>query len=96
MNHFEDELRQVLQRKQPPAGFAEKVIAKQAKPKTAWRWLAIGLAASLACAGTFEFHRYQQGMHAKQQLMLAIEITSNKMSAAQQKVVELNQRSILQ
>ena len=96
MNHFEDELRQTLQRKQPPVGFAEKVLAKKRGSKRLWHWAVIALAASLAGVGTFELYRYQQGLHAKQQLMLALRITSNKMNVAQQKVVELNQRNILQ
>lgn len=96
MNQFEDELRQALRRKQPPAGFVQKVLAKTRGPGKLRHWLAIGLAASLAFIGAFELYRYEQGMHAKQQLMLALEITSNKLNAAQHKVDAVNHRSILE
>ena len=96
MNQFEDQLRQTLSRKQPAAGFVDKVLLKTTPKNRLWRWQAIAaLAACLAGVGIYETYRYQQGQFAKQQLLLAIRITSEKTHVAQQKVEQLNQRSFL-
>ena len=96
MNQFEDQLRQTLSRKQPSADFADKVLLKTAPRNRLWRWPAIAaLAACLAGIGIYETYRYQQGQFAKQQLLLALRITSEKTHVAQQKVQQLNQRSFL-
>ena len=96
MNQFEDQLRQTLSRKQPSADFVEKVLLKTAPRNRLWRWQAIAaLAACLAGIGIYETYRYQQGQFAKQQLLLALRITSEKTHVAQQKVQQLNQRSFL-
>ena len=96
MNQFEDQLRQTLSRKQPSADFTEKVLLKTTPRNRLWRWQAIAaLAACLAGIGIYETYRYQQGQFAKQQLLLALRITSEKTHVAQQKVQQLNQRSFL-
>ena len=96
MNQFEDQLRQTLSRKQPSADFTEKVLLKTTPRNRLWRWQAIAaLAACLAGVGIYETYRYQQGQFAKQQLLLALRITSEKTHVAQQKVEQLNQRSFL-
>lgn len=96
MNQFEDQLRQTLSRKQPSADFTEKVLLKTTPRNRLWRWQAIAaLAACLAGVGIYETYRYQQGQFAKQQLLLALRITSEKTHVAQQKVQQLNQRSFL-
>ncbi len=96
MNQFEDQLRQTLSRKQPPAGFADRVLSKTTPRNRLWRWQAVAaLAACLAGVGIYEIYRYQQGQFAKQQLLLALRITSEKTHVAQQKVEQLNQRGFL-
>ena len=37
MNRFEDEISEALRRKEPPAGFADRVIARAAAPAPAAR-----------------------------------------------------------
>src|SRR5206468_7135580 len=95
MNDFENELRAALRRKQPPDGFALRVA--RASVKTApWRtgWIAGAIAACLLLStGAFEYRQYQ-GRKAKQQLLLALEITGSKLNLAEQKISDWSRRTI--
>ncbi len=97
MNDFETQLRQNLKRKQPPMGFTQKVLLQTATPKRHLRrWILATVAAVFSLAGGLELYRYQQGQFAKQQVMLALRITSEKSHVAQMKIDQINQRRILQ
>ena len=92
VDRIEDQLRKTLARREPPRGFASRVAARTRKSPAggAWRW---ALAASMALVFTavFSVHRveeYRKGQQAKRQLMLALEITSEKLAAAQQTIEE--------
>lgn len=97
MTNFEDELRSALRRENPPAGFADRVL-ERASPRASARpnWAAWAVAASLALSmGGVEYkRRNDEGKRAKQQLMLALDITSSKLALAQKRVDELSQRTI--
>jgi hypothetical protein len=98
MNEFEDLLRRELRRREPPAGFAERVLARLPEKKPAqhrWKPL-LALAASLAVAtvGVAAGYRYHQAREAKQQLLLALEITAAKLEMAQAKVNALSERKL--
>ena len=89
MNPFEDELRRSLARREPPAGFTARLLAKARQSRAAgrWRWTAVAAAASVAMVfSAIRVEEYRKGQHAKQQLMIALEITSEKLAAAQQKI----------
>lgn len=94
MSEFENELRQVLKRQDPPAGFAQRVLAK-AQPQSERgrnRWIGVAIAAGLLlAAGGFEYRQYE-GRKAKQDLLLALGITESKLSIVQQKINDLNRR----
>lgn|SRR5689334_17477743 len=91
---FDNQLRNALERTQPSADFAGRVIraaGKQpARHNAAWkRWVAIPIAASiLVLAVGIEQQRRQrlQGQVAKAQLIQALEITSGKLGRIQKKV----------
>jgi hypothetical protein len=97
MTDFEDQLRRALERKDPSADFAARVVARavQAKRPAPWahwrQWAAIGLAASL-CLGAVGLeveHRKrvrEQGEAARAQLLQAMQITSVKLHKIQKKV----------
>ena len=95
MNPFEDELRQALARREPPAGFTVRLLAKTRASRALWqwRWAAVGAAASVAMVfSAIRIEEYRKGMQAKQQLMIALEITSEKLAAAQQKIEDVVRR----
>ena len=59
-------------------------------------WLAVGVAASLA-AGSFaglRYQQYRQGQEASRQLILALQITGEKLTLAQHRVVGTSERRI--
>ena len=99
MKEFEDELRSALERKHPPAGFAQRVMARRGpKRRRPARWLAGAIAAGLTLSvGGFEYRQYE-GRKAKRELLLALEITGSKLGAVQngvqKKISDMSQRTI--
>lgn len=106
MNRFEDELSEALRRKEAPAGFAERVIARAAAPaprRWAWfrapgfRW-AVAAACCLILLAGLEMHRQREvrarGEAAKTQLMLAVRIAGSKLQFAQVKVKEAGEHRV--
>lgn len=94
MTPFEDELRQALRREEPPAGFVERTLARAARenrpPRRAFRlpYSVAAMAASLALVvGGHQYHEYRRGQQAKEQLMLALQITSSQLTQVQNKIV---------
>ena len=82
MDDLELRLQQTLRRKQPPSGFKACVLARSRKRRRpSWTWIPIAAAAAvlIGLAGT-QYDQYRQGQRAKQQLILALEITSAKLA----------------
>ncbi len=108
MNRLEEELKKALQRIEPPAGFAERVLAQAATERrqekgrsrswfswlgtTGLRWAtACALCIVLAASGLMYRHEERKrGEQAKEQLMLALRITSSKLQIATESVRQLN------
>ena len=104
-DHLEDDLRSALRHREPPAGFAERVLARaegrgvqtiRRRPTHGWTWAAASLAACLTLGlGLMEYRRGQEtkarGLEAKQELMQAMRITGSKLRIAQEKVRRLNE-----
>jgi hypothetical protein len=92
---LEQELQHALERKDPPAGFADRVTAAAAwqrpgAPRSSPRWL--GLAASIVLlAGGGALYRRHQGEVAKEQLMTAMKITAARINRIQAHVREVGQ-----
>jgi hypothetical protein len=100
MKHLEDELRKALRRKQPPEGFAERVLSKtETVPRGVWfnvfvrhglRWALAGVMCLLLLAVGIRYRQakeeYTRGEAAKTQLMLALRITADKLQFAQLKL----------
>jgi len=102
-DQLEDRLRQTLGRKEPPPGFADRVMARlpvtmpaRRRSPGAWRWLVAMAACLLMVAGIGRYREERRGVEAREQLMLALEITGKKLAVVQHKVDELNRRSVLQ
>ena len=97
MSRLDDELRAALGRREPPAGFAARVVARAAADAGRRRWWSVprlrwaaALAACLVLAGGVEMERERrirrQGELAKQQVMLALRITGNKLQFVKEKI----------
>jgi hypothetical protein len=95
MNHFEDELRAAMRRQPPPESFARRVAARTPSGMTPRRtgWIAAAMAASLLLLmGGFQYRQYQ-GRKAKQELLLALEITGSKLNLAERKISDWSRRT---
>jgi transposase len=68
---------------------------QRARP-AAWQWVAAaGIAAVLVLSvGGYRWEEYRKGQQAKQQVMLAMRVTAEKLAVAERKVNELNHRRI--
>ena len=95
MTDFEDQLRRALERKDPSADFAARVVAhatRRQAPWVRWRsWAAVGIAAALfvGALGLELEHRQRvrrEGEEARAQLLQAMKITSIKLHKIRQKV----------
>ena len=106
MTEFERQLSNALARREPPAGFTERVIAAASQPHAArswWNrivppasvWRLVPATAALLIAGSGALYRYheraEQGEAAKRQLVAAIRIAGEKLHTAQQRVVEIGE-----
>ena len=103
MTDFERDLRRTLQRREPPRDLSAGVMVRiGAGPKRApifggLQWRAVLAAAAvvmLLVAGLERYREYERGQLAKRQLMLALQITAQKLAVAQEKVDELSRRRI--
>jgi len=107
MNNFENDLRRVLRRREPPRDLSQTVarrvgrvggLRRIANPPW-WRpLLAAAAAVVLLVAGLDRYRERQRGQEAKRQVMLALEITAQQLALvqekAQEKIDKLNRRSI--
>ena len=92
MNELEKDLRTALARREPPAGFTDRVMARvpdRRRPAREWHrsWLAAAAAAvfAIAGAGAWEQHRKQvEGERAKQELIYALTVASGTLEATKQ------------
>lgn len=89
MSDLERELRAVLNRKQPPAGFerrvAERVASSRRFARARRRWIPAAVAAALliAISGAY-WQRQREAERGKEQLILALQITGQKMARVEQ------------
>ena len=100
MDRLEDALREALRRKQAPEGFAERVLERRAAPgpwgwlrswfePPALRWAGAAALSLVLLAGyqyTAERRRRAQGEAAKEQVLVALRITAEKLEYTRAKV----------
>ncbi len=93
--NLEDELRNAMRRVEPPAGFAERVLARAAAQTEApalswWRFPRLRLASVAACAVLLVVagagYRQWQGETAKRRTLLALGIAGGELHATQMRV----------
>lgn len=103
MNDLDDQLSQILERVDPPHGFAQRVLlqvaAKRAgRSRRSISWTLSWVAASLILSAGIPFSAFEyrqqrerravEGRTAKQQLLVAMRVASRKLNSAQRKVYE--------
>jgi hypothetical protein len=90
MSRLDDELRIALRREEPRPGFAERVLAGAARRRTVRPWWGAAIAAAVVLAAGVEFEHQRriraEGEQAKQQVMLALRITGNKLHYIKEKI----------
>jgi hypothetical protein len=101
---LENDLKSALARREPPAGFAERVMARvpqgRKRPARPHAWIAAAAAALIAILGgsAFEYQRAQKlrldGERAKAELVLALEIASQKLQHTKAKVLKISEDRI--
>jgi uncharacterized membrane protein YeiB len=99
MSQFERDLRESLRRREPPAAFAAKVLARtrESEPRTifSWRWLAVAALVILMVGGTMfirEQRQQAERQRAKEQLMVALRITGSKLMEVQARLDAIQER----
>jgi len=106
-NDFDERLRKALRPVDPGERFTESVLARVANDpagstrrvlKPTLRWLSAGLAASILLgvlvAHEWQLRRAQQGLEARQQLLEALRVTSNKLDIAYRAVNDTEKSSV--
>jgi hypothetical protein len=98
MDEFERELREQLQARSAPGGFADRVMARVPERQASrrlwwalspvWRWAAAALLVAGMVAGGLERDRQQRiaGERARAQVLLALRITGSTLRDVQQKI----------
>jgi len=103
MTDFEKDLQRTLRRREPPQDLAPGIMARiGAQPTRQWKFWgfywrqAVAAVAALLVLGVGldQYREYRKGQEAKRQLILALQITNQKLSVVQAKVDKLNRRSI--
>jgi hypothetical protein len=92
--NLDNDLKRALQRESPAPGFAERVLARiDARPEPRkrpvwWRAAAasVTLATLLGGYTTYKVVEHRRGERAKEQVLLAMKIASEKVSYAQREV----------
>ena len=101
MNPFDKDFREALQRREPPPGFAEKVLSRarqlDSRPKRffTWRWAAA--AVLVLTVGSLEYREHLrriEGERAKEQVMLALRLTGSELRGVQERLARVQQRVI--
>jgi hypothetical protein len=95
--HIESDLKRALRRESPPAGFAERVMARvgERRPRrSSMRTIAAAVLLT-AIAGGWAAHqeiRRREGERARDEVMLALRIAGAKVRTAEQHVREIGNR----
>jgi hypothetical protein len=94
MDRLEESLKCALARKEPPAGFAQEILARAAAAPRARshtpRWIAAAAVVVMAVGSGVAYRRHQ-GEVAKEQVMTAMKITAVKLHRIQAHVQEVRQ-----
>ena len=100
MHGFEDELRSALARREPPDGFAGRVMDRLPNQRhgpafrTPWRAAAAAVGIAMLGGGAYEYQRAEklrrEGERARSELVFALELTSARLQATKAKVLKVS------
>ena len=99
MHGFENELKSALARREPPDGFASRVMdripeRRGRRPAFNMQWRAAAAAVLIAMlgGGAYEYNRAERlrrdGEQARAELVFALELTSSRLQATKAKVLK--------
>ena len=90
--NLDEELRLALRRKEPPPGFRHRVFAATRRPRHVWRPLAAAALLTLVIGGTTARYVEQrrEGERAKEQVLQALRITSQKLRDTREHIHDLS------
>ncbi|HEY4641169.1 MAG TPA: hypothetical protein VII75_07470 [Thermoanaerobaculia bacterium] len=91
--NLDEELKLALRRKEPPPRFRDRVLAAtKQRPRKIWRPLAAAALLTLVIGGTTARYVEQrrEGERAKEQVLLALRITSQKLHDTREHIHELS------
>jgi len=99
MSRLEDELRHTLSRREPPAGFTERVMSRIPPARNRWSYSRIAAAAALLVSilggSIYQYQRTErmreEGERAKAELVFALEVASTKLQETRIKLVKNSQ-----
>jgi hypothetical protein len=98
IDDFERELREQLTARDAPEGFADRVMARVARPdvprvrwfrQPVWQWaagMALAVVVTLGGGIQYEHQRQEQGERARAQVMLALRITGTTLRDVERKI----------
>jgi hypothetical protein len=90
MSRLDDELKSAMRREEPPPGFADRVLARVEAKRPVRPWWAAAIAATVLLAAGVEFEHQRrlraEGEQAKEQVMLALQITGSKLQIIKEKL----------
>ncbi|HEX4228447.1 MAG TPA: hypothetical protein VHZ07_07240 [Bryobacteraceae bacterium] len=100
MESFDELLKRALDRKQPSAGFTDRVLAgtkkiEPRKPRRRFRlpfWFTPAMATLLVLVASLAYERYrerQEGERASQQVVVALRLTGAKLYRVRSRIVEI-------
>lgn len=100
MSSFERDLRKALNRRDPPEGFAENVLARahaSERSRKPHLWLAAAAIVLILVGGGVFYQQYQRAaasQRAKEQLIAGLKITGDKVRLLQRHLAKLERHSI--
>ena len=95
MSHFEEDLRRALRRRPPPAGLAERILARAEREgpvrgRLRPEWL-LAAAVFLLALGLFaghRMHRYREGQRVKEQVLVGLRVAGSSLRLIQERISE--------
>jgi hypothetical protein len=108
MTPFEEQLKEVLARKEPSPDFSKRVLerTKEQRPRVAvrtwfrgpWTWrFAPVMAALILVSGAVMYHEHQRavrGEMAKEKLLIAVRIAGSKLQNAKEHVMHIQHEGV--